>query len=51
MVDKKPIMKSIRFDPEIEKMLSEMCADNMRSQNNMVNLCVREYYRNFFKKS
>lgn len=49
MADKKPQLKTIRLEPEIEKMLLEMCDDTMRSQNHMVNFCIKEYYKVFKK--
>lgn len=50
MADKKQQLKTFRLDSDIEKMLIEMSEETMRSQNHMVNFCIKEYYNNIFKE-
>lgn len=50
MATKKPQLKTFRLEKEVEDMLLEMCSDTMRSQNNMVAFCIKEYYSKIFKK-
>ena len=50
MADKKTQLKTFRLEPEVEKMLLEMCEHTMRSQNHMTAFCIKEYYTKVFKK-
>lgn len=47
--NKKTVMKSIRFEPEVAEMIDEMCKDTYNSINGMVNYSVKEYYTQIFK--
>ena len=52
MANKINLHKAFKFESEtIKKMSIEMSKEQMRSENNMINFCIKYYYENVFKKT